>query len=261
MIITRLSWAGLQISAEEFTLFIDPLENIAPLAGFLGQPRTELLPIASPPGEAAALVTHIHSDHFDPLILRRLLGSKGYVYGPEAVASKAREEGLAASPVKLEESFTIGPFNVTAVPAMDWRGDDQVSWVVRADDGAIFHGGDTIWHGYWWRVARRHGPFALAFLPINGVIVQMPGLEPSGLPATLTPEQAAIAARLLQARALCPIHYDTFHNPPLYVEHPDAVNAAQTAAEKQGVRLEWARPGESVSLTKADSIDTPGLLA
>ncbi len=47
MIITRLSWAGLQISAEEFTLFIDPLENIAPLAGFLGQPRTELLPIAS----------------------------------------------------------------------------------------------------------------------------------------------------------------------------------------------------------------------
>lgn len=140
--ILRLSWAGIQISQNDFTLFIDPLENVEPLAGFLGKPQEQLFPIAAPAGRAAALVTHIHSDHFDPLDLRRLLGSEGCVYGPEAVVQKAKED-LTANAATPQHSFQVGPFEVIAVPAMDWRGDDQVSWVVKSN-GARFSTAATL---------------------------------------------------------------------------------------------------------------------
>jgi len=31
--------------------------------------------------------------------------------------------------------------------------------------------------GQWWRIAREHGPFNWAFLPISGVIAVLPGLD------------------------------------------------------------------------------------
>ena len=45
---------------------------------------------------------------------------------------------------------------------------------------------DTTFHGYWWRMARRHGPFDVVFAPINGAVVNFPHLQPpSPLAATM----------------------------------------------------------------------------
>lgn len=248
MDIVRLSWAGIQVTKDNFTVFIDPFENATTLLDLIGPPREPLFPVSSPSGEAAALITHIHADHCDPLLLQHLLGTNGYVYGPQTVFRYAMEKGLAARTAKLGKPFVAGPFEVTAVPAMDWRGEEQVSWVIKSDGATLFHGGDTIWHGYWWQIVREHGPFEMAFLPINGVVVHKPDVEPSGLPGTLTPRQAAVAARLLHARELCPIHFGTFNNPPFYTEVCEPIAALREAARQEGVKLRLLEPGASLRI-------------
>jgi hypothetical protein len=77
------------------------------------------------------------------------------------------------------------------------------------------------------------------------VIAISPGLEPSGLPATLTPKQACVSSRLLRAAKLCPIHYRTFNNPPAYAEQPDLLDALEQATREEQVDVELAEPETS----------------
>jgi L-ascorbate metabolism protein UlaG (beta-lactamase superfamily) len=60
--------------------------------------------------------------------------------------------------------------------------------------------------------------------------------------------QAAIAARLLHAKQLCPMHYDTFNNPPYYIEQPNPILALKEAAGKESVKVCILQPGESIEL-------------
>jgi L-ascorbate metabolism protein UlaG (beta-lactamase superfamily) len=136
---------------------------------------------------------------------------------------------------------------ITAVAAVDGFGDPQVSWVVEGGGKKIIHCGDTLWHGHWWKFGRRHGPFDMAFLAINGAVTGFPGMEPSGIPADLTPEQAAAAGKILGAKAVCPIHYRTFNFPPLYVETTDAEQTFLAAARARGIAVEMVNPGDIVT--------------
>jgi L-ascorbate metabolism protein UlaG (beta-lactamase superfamily) len=241
--IKRLSWAGVEITVGDRRLLVDALQSV-PLKNFLGQPHWPLYPIERTQGRTDALVTHIHRDHLDPETLRGLLDEEGIVYCHETIVPSLREAGLRCEGVELWKTIEIAPqLEITAVPAVDWCGDDQVSWVIRAGEQQLFHGGDTIWHGSWWQIARRFGGFDWAFLPVNGVIVRHPELAPSGIPATLTPHQAVVATRLLQAKVLCPIHYGQFNNPPFYVEQPDVVAALQASALQEGVSVELRPDG------------------
>ena len=53
------------------------------------------------------------------------------------------------------------------------------------------------------------GPFDAVFLPVNGAVVDLPHRQPpSPLPADMDPEQAALAASILDAGVAVPIHYD-----------------------------------------------------
>jgi L-ascorbate metabolism protein UlaG (beta-lactamase superfamily) len=120
----------------------------------------------------------------------------------------------------------------------------RARWPAHPHATRIFHGGDTMWHGHWWKIARRLGPVDLAFLPINGALVQFPGLDPSGIPASLTPQQAAAAANLLGAAVTCPIHYNLFNNPPVYVDSPGVEAAFLAETAKRGLQVWLAHPGE-----------------
>jgi L-ascorbate metabolism protein UlaG (beta-lactamase superfamily) len=53
----------------------------------------------------------------------------------------------------------------------------------------------------------------------------------------MVPEQAASAAAILEARTLIPIHYGSFHNPPVYLETPHAVDRLKSALSKTDVQL------------------------
>ncbi|WP_051791687.1 MBL fold metallo-hydrolase [Amycolatopsis jejuensis] len=239
----RLGWAGVEIELAGTRLLIDALENVAPLEPVLGPPRRPLPPVDLSAG-THALITHLHPDHYDRALLARLPGTVG-CHAP--VAAELADDGLTVVPQEFGEPRQIGPLTVTPAPSLDWRGtdSDQVAWIVEGAGTRIIHCGDTMWHGNWWQIARDHGPFDVAFVPVNGVIARFEGYE-ANVPVTMTPEQAVEAAFALGASAACAIHYGLFNNPPVYVEQSDIPARFRRAAEERGITAHLVADGERV---------------
>src|SRR5205085_12283419 len=94
-----------------------------------------------------ALVTHRHPDHYDADTLKRSLGPAGRVFCPVEIAPELEAAGLNARGVALWE--TVRPHAsegvaITAVPAVDWRGDHEVARDVGDGEQRTFDGGDTL---------------------------------------------------------------------------------------------------------------------
>ncbi|HEV3001533.1 MAG TPA: MBL fold metallo-hydrolase [Solirubrobacteraceae bacterium] len=257
MRLRRLGWAGIELESQGERVVVDLLVDPGIFAGFMGEPRDEL--IEPEPGVRAALLTHLHRDHADVGTIRRVLAQDGVVLRPEPAEITELDEvplgeaeaalgggDLAVRTAKPGDSVELGPFTATAVDAVDGLGSPQVSWVVRADGEAVLHGGDTLWHGRWWHIARQQGPIHVACLPANGVQLDYPQYQPAvDEPAALTPEQAVKAARALGAGALCPIHYNaTFDREPFYRPVDDPEGRLAAASEKYEVPVAMLRPGE-----------------
>ncbi|WP_030892972.1 MBL fold metallo-hydrolase [Streptomyces sp. NRRL F-5053] len=243
MRVRRLGWAGVEVEADGRRLVIDLVQDLTPL--FTGWKLGTGL--TSPSGKAdAALVTHLHRDHTDASALADALTPGAPVlrpapgHGDDAdnvltlpVERELTRHQLATEIVDVWESRELGPFRATAVPAVDGLGDPQVNWVVEADGQRILHGGDTMFHGSWWLIARRFSPFDAVFLPTNGAVVDAPHLQPpSPLPAALDPWQAAAAAEILDARYAVPVHYEPEQPDkiPGYAEVPDPEKEFRTHA-------------------------------
>lgn len=243
MHLRRLSWAGVELTVGEWRLLIDPLQDTVPFRDFAGPPRGPLVPI-SIDANSAALVTHLHFDHCDRELLARLPRRRVVCHVPSAEV--LAHDGVVVTALDLWQTMSIGPFRATPVPAQDWRGDDQVAWVVEGEGRRVIHCGDTIWHGRWYEIARRFGPFDVAFLPINGFIARLSGFTPTDVPGSLTPEQAIEAAAILEARTACAIHHTLFDNPPHYAQQPDAVARFIAAGSRRAIRAVAPEEGNDV---------------
>ncbi len=241
MRIQRLTWAGIKVEVGGTTLFVDAIE------GATNWHQPEIVPLAAGTQDRHALVTHAHDDHFDPAALARVLGDGGSVLCHRAILGRVARPGLWVRGVEVHEPVLLGwlaaDLMAIAVPAADGWGDAQVSWIVDGDGRRIIHCGDTLWHGHWWNIARQYGPFDAAFLPINGVTYSRGRFTGSTVPATLTPEQAAMAAHILGARIAIPIHYGFVSDPVHYREVPDAEAEFLAEARKRGVRPHLLAPG------------------
>lgn len=261
MEVRRLAWAGLEVNAAGQTAVVDLVEDFSRLHG--DNPPAEAMPPSPTPATAVAgLLTHLHSDHADVDALGRVLAPTAVVLRPEkSFGSKAEvalieksesaleTSGLATRVVKPWETVEIGPFSFTALPAADGFGDPQVSWCIAADGCRILHAGDTLFHGWWWLSALRQGPFDVAFLPIGGAIVDLPPRQPpSPLPAGMDPRQAAVAAKLLGARAVVPIHYGPLHEASSYVQSDDPPGNLCAAAAELDIEARVLQPGERLSI-------------
>ena len=258
MRLRRLGWAGLEIECGGETLLIDYVQDTAPMAPLLRTPDEPFPSASRLGGTAAALLTHLHADHADANALAVALRSGAQVLRPAPATgspedleltslgeAKFLQHRLATRVPNLWEESSLGPFRVCAVPAVDGFGDPQYSWIVQAGDLRIFHGGDTLFHGFWWHIARQLGPFDIAFLPINAPLTVWPHLQPpSPLEATMTPEQATVAAHLLSARSITPIHYGSLHKPGMYTETLHPTERLEAAALKHGIAVKLSAPGE-----------------
>jgi L-ascorbate metabolism protein UlaG (beta-lactamase superfamily) len=239
--IQRLAWAGIRLQLPQATLFIDPLINPEAWGAALAD---SMIPVGDAVGDTYVLITHAHPDHFDAKAAAQALSRGGALIYPAGTNPLPIPEGARARPAALWEPQLLGDFTATAVPASDGYGDPQVSWVISAGGRRIFHGGDTLWHGYWWRIGRQFGPFDAAFLPINGA--QFGWRKPiSGQPGVLTPEQAVAAATILGARRLIPIHYGV-SGLAEYVEVLDPISGLQAAARGKSVQIQPLQPGKWV---------------
>jgi L-ascorbate metabolism protein UlaG (beta-lactamase superfamily) len=261
MEVRRLAWAGLEVNVAGQTAVVDLVEDFSRLHGG-NPPAGEMPPSPIPATAVAGLLTHLHSDHADVDALGRVLASTAVVLRParsygskaevaliEKSESALEMSGLTTRVVKPWETVEIGPFSFTALPAADGFGDPQVSWCIAADGCRILHAGDTLFHGWWWLSALRHGPFDVAFLPVGGAIADLPPRQPpSPLPAGMDPRQAAVAAKLLGARAVVPIHYGPLHEASNYVQSDDPSGNLCAAAAELSIEARVLKPGEQLSV-------------
>lgn len=267
MRMTWLGWAGVELELDGAAIVIDPLEDAAAVFQPLGPEATAALPEVVPPtaGSAVAgLVTHLHLDHADARALGGALAPGAPVLEPEPYGGDTLENGaliqadrelgaLGAERRRFApwQSAMVGPFTVTALPAADGIGDPQVSWLVEAGGVRVLHLGDTTFHGWWWRIARRHGPFDAVLLPVNGAVLSFPHRQPpSPLPGALNPDHAAIAAQILGARVAIPIHADGYDIAGVYEPVAGAVDKFRAAAADRGVAARTATLGQPMELTR-----------
>jgi L-ascorbate metabolism protein UlaG (beta-lactamase superfamily) len=236
--IQRLAWAGIRLQLPQATLFIDPLIDPESWGPAL---KDSMIPVGDAVGDTYVLITHAHPDHFDAKAAAQALSKGGVLVYPAGTNPLPIPQGARARPTALWEPQLLGDFTATAVPAADGYGDPQVSWVISAGGRRIFHGGDTLWHGSWWRIGRQFGPFDAAFLPVNGA--QFGWRKPvSGQPGVLTPEQAVAAATILGARRLVPIHYGV-SGLTEYVEVDDPIGRLREAAHDKSLSIQPLMPG------------------
>lgn len=277
MHVTWLGWAGFECEHDGATLVVDPLLEPSALYAALGDAAAHapLPPVLAAPGARSAvggLITHLHRDHADAAALTHALAPGAPALVPAAaprddspgLAQAAHElaaAGLTLAPVAVWEQRSVGPFTITALPAVDGTGEPQVSWAIEAGGRRVVHCGDTIFHGSWWHMATLGCPVDLALLPVNGAVVSFPWRRPaSPLPAVMTPEEAACAGQLLGAARVMPMHFDGFDLEPYYRPLPEALPRFLAAAEERGLTAISPRRGEAFEVVGHDAEGQPATL-
>jgi len=234
----RLDWAGIHLRERGLSLFMDPWASPAVWDGSWTTPIPDI--VTEQPLNYVA-VTHLHQDHFDFALIKKLLASGGSVICHEPMAASIASRGIAVRPVSLFHPTTIGDpvvgeLTLVPIPAVDGAGDDQVSWIVVGGGRRILHAGDTLTHGSWWRFGQVYGPFDAVFLPINGASSRHPG-QLAGSPLTMPPEHAVSCALALRTRLLIPVHYG-IRGLSYYIEREDAVDVVRRLGASAGLTVQ-----------------------
>jgi L-ascorbate metabolism protein UlaG (beta-lactamase superfamily) len=140
------------------------------------------------------LITHTHGDHLDAAAIAKRRKPDTVILGPEAAAKSV--PGLTV--IKNGDSRQVGPTGVEAVPAYNRPGPGQAfhpkgdgnGYVITFAGQRCYIAGDT--QAIPEMAALKD--IMVAFLPMNQ-------------PYTMTPEEAAKAARAFMPRILYPYHF------------------------------------------------------
>lgn len=153
----------------------------------------------------AVLITHGHADHIGDAV-QIATRCDALIVGTHEISEYLGKKGARTHGMNIGGAHQF-PFGwVKMVHAehsssyeengnMMYMGDPG-GFLFRADGVTLLHAGDTGLHGDMRLVGERH-PIDVAFLPIGDNF-------------TMGPEDALIATRMLGARAVIPIHYNTF---------------------------------------------------
>jgi L-ascorbate metabolism protein UlaG (beta-lactamase superfamily) len=195
-IIKWLGHAGFQITSENGTVIvIDPWLTDNPLAPCKAEAITKA---------DFVLVTHDHFDHVaDAASIVKATGA-ALVGMPETVGRMKEEAGVPDSQIVFGMGMNIGGtvsshgIAITMVQAFhSSQTGSPAGYIIKLEDGfTVYHAGDT---GIFSSMELLGDLFEidLALLPIGGVF-------------TMDPKQASVAANLLKAKAVIPMHYKTF---------------------------------------------------
>jgi L-ascorbate metabolism protein UlaG (beta-lactamase superfamily) len=259
MRIRWLGWAGVEIEEQGERVVIDPLQDARAVFGWIDDGELPTPELTAPQaGAQAGLLTHLHRDHADAGAVSAALVNDAPLLEPQdyggagserlAIAQADQEltkAGLHRTPTAPWATTTVGVFTFTALPAVDGTGDPQVSWLIEAGGRRVLHLGDTMFHGWWWRISERFGPPSAVLAPINGARLSFPHRRPaSPLPGAMDPDQAALAAELLQAEQLIPIHYGGYDVPGIYEPVSDPLGRLTAATSRANV----LQPGQATEI-------------
>lgn len=180
--ITPIYHASAMIQAAGKTIYIDP----ASPGNFAGLPKADLI-----------LISHIHSDHFDPAVLATLSGPGTEVIAPASVVEKYP----AAHPMANGEARHWEQWSIEAVPAYNRvRGPSagQLYHPKGRDNGYILTFGGK---RFYFSADTEDVPEVRALKNIDVAFVCM------NLPYTMPPDEAAEAVLAFHPKIVIPYHY------------------------------------------------------
>jgi L-ascorbate metabolism protein UlaG (beta-lactamase superfamily) len=185
-------------------------------------------------------ITHGHGDHMADAVM---LAKK---YKPAIVSNYEihlflQKKGVAGtSPMNKGGTQEVAGLRFTMVHAIHSSGiedggqvvygGEPCGYVITLEDGTrIYHAGDTAVHAEMALVAELYAP-EIAILPIGDLF-------------TMSPREAAVAARMLQPKWIVPCHWGTF---PALTGTPEML---REELQRLGVAAEVValRPGETLS--------------
>ncbi len=179
------------------------------------------------------LLSHAHGDHFGDADAIAARTGAAVIAIPEVLGLFA-DAPKTAYPMNLGGGIDLPFGRVTMVPALHSSGvagGVACGFLIQFADGVtVYYSGDTAFFGDMELIGRK-APIDYAVLPI-------------GDNYTMGPEDAAEAAKLLGAKRVIPIHYNTW---PVIAQDPARFAAL---AEEKGVAAHVLAPGESLALKK-----------
>jgi L-ascorbate metabolism protein UlaG (beta-lactamase superfamily) len=225
----KVSYHGhsiVKIVTGEKTILIDPF--------ITGNQYTDLTVEDEKPD--VILITHGHNDHVGDTIQLAKKNDSLVVTNNE-LAVYLGWQGLRVHPLHIGGSRQFDFGKVKLTPAFHGTGfeteDKEILYMgmpagilFMAEGKTIYHAGDTALFSDMKLIGERH-PIDIAFLPIGDNF-------------TMGPEDAAYAAKLLEAKTIVPIHYNTF--PPITQDPHQFIELLEN---KNGKVL---APGEAIEL-------------
>lgn len=220
--------ACVQVTTNSHSVIFDPY--------LTGNPQAEGVDLDSIKVDAI-FVSHGHGDHLgDSVTLAKK--NDALVVGVFELAGYLERQGVKAHAMHIGGTHTF-PFGwVKLTPA--WHGSslvvaDQIiylgnpcGFLYRAEGKTIYFAGDTGLFGDMELIGRLHS-IDCAFLPIGGNYV-------------MDPDDAVVAAELLGAKLVVPMHYNTF---PLIEQDP---HDYARRLKEIGVECRVLAPGEELEL-------------
>ncbi|MCQ8894597.1 MAG: metal-dependent hydrolase [Methanolinea sp.] len=201
--------------------------------------RTVLIDPFVPEGEIRAdpdvvAVTHGHADH-----MGCVADFSAPVVAINEVAKYLRSRGNEAEAMNIGGTIEVKGVQFTMTPAIhsSWieeagpgfNGGGAAGFVVRMDGKSVYHAGDTALFSDMGLIGRLYHPDA-ALLPIGGRY-------------TMGPAEAMVAAQMVGAPVVIPIHYNTW---PVIAQ--DAREFARALERTTDCKVRLLEPGESTTL-------------
>jgi L-ascorbate metabolism protein UlaG (beta-lactamase superfamily) len=248
---TRLTYVGhstVLLELDGNRLLTDPIlrDRVGPLRRHGGSVDPEVYR-----GVQAALVSHLHWDHFD-LPSLRLLGETTQLIVPRGAAAGLLRQGFRlVNELSPGDCASVGSLRVRATPANhSGIGNpiapraDALGFVVEGSRTIYFAGDTDLFQG----MAKLADGLDAALLPVWG-------WGPVLGPGHLDPSRAAAALRLLRPRVALPIHWGTLSPIGLarmggrWLSEPPREFARHAATLAPEVEVRVLAPGDSTALS------------
>ncbi|WP_328954519.1 MBL fold metallo-hydrolase [Kitasatospora purpeofusca] len=251
--VTWYGHASALVEVEGTRVLLDPIwsERCSPAAQ-VGPRRLHPVPVELEelPQVDAVLISHDHYDHLDMATVRRLVRSQSAPFAvPLGIGAHLRRWGVPEHRIielDWNETCTLGELTVTLTAAHHFSGRGLTrnttlwgSWVIAGPNRRVYYTGDSGYFEGYARIGAQHGPF-------DAALVQVGAYDPAWADIHMTPEDAVLAHRELDAGLLVPVHWCTFN----LGLHPwaEPIERLLVAAKEQGVPLAVPRPGERVDV-------------
>jgi L-ascorbate metabolism protein UlaG (beta-lactamase superfamily) len=177
-------------------------------------------------------ITHGHLDHCDPVSLNLIVdkNSDVTIFGPNSISSilsgfeklKRRFIPISANEIGLTDGLMVNviPAAHTEI-VLDGNGFYEcVGYVFKTSHTCVYHSGDTIPHSDIVATLSSLAPFDIVFLPCNERNYYR---ERDGIVGNMSVREIFQFAVEINARTVCPIHWDMFHTNSTFPEEIELV--------------------------------------